>query len=115
MFYAIKMINLTNQMNAPANPNVANYNPELQTIDMTCTAVALTPLITSSALYVYYFSKSKSPQWSEFEYFLMDFTIHIATAVVMPFIMYCKNSKLRGYVFNMCKECFTFNRHPKTL
>ena len=91
------------------NYNVANYNPELETVDMTCATVALTPMITSSALYVYFFSKNESPEWSEFEYFLMDFTIHIATAVVMPFIMYCKNAKLRGYVFNKWKECFNFN------
>ena len=100
-------VNTSNQNN-PRNYNVALYNPELQTIGMTYLGMVVSCVITSSGIYVWYFSKDKSPMWSEFEYFLMDFTIHIATTVVIPFVLYCKNPKLRKYVFSLYSDMFSF-------
>ena len=100
-------VNTSNQNNHN-NYNVALYNPELQTIGMTYLGMVVSCIITSSGIYVWYFSKDKSPMWSEFEYFLMDFTIHIATTVVIPFVLYCKNPKLRKYVFSLYSDMFSF-------
>ena len=59
-------VNTSNQNN-PRNYNVALYNPELQTIGMTYLGMVVSCVITSSGIYVWYFSKDKTPMWSELE------------------------------------------------
>ena len=88
--------------------NSASFNPEIMDFKMTFGYMLLLPALCFPAVWLYYFS-NEQPNWSEFQFFLTDLSLHIAASIVMPCIVYGQNARLRSYAWQGIENYFEIN------
>ena len=93
--------------NIQNNFNNAALNSEIITFKTSLLTILFAPFLSLPAIYFYYFTKNR-PEWTEFQYYLMDFSVHIVTSIVTPCIIYGQNVRIRIYVKKSLKELFMF-------
>ena len=80
------------------NYNNAQSNPEILTFKSQSIVVFGFIMFSFPALYLYFFTV-KRPDWSEFQFYLIDLSVHFGASIMIPFFVYVQNSRLRSYVW----------------
>ena len=87
--------------------NNISLNPEIINFKMHLVAFLVVMFVCFPACNFYYLSYANGqPEWSEFQFFSMDLSIHFALSVIRPCIVYAQSSKSRSYLIKSFKHIF---------
>ena len=81
-------------------------NPEIINFKSKCIIFLAVIIVCFPAIKIYYWSYENQPEWSEFEFWAMDLSLHFALSVVGPCIVYARSAKSRSYLFKSVKDFF---------
>ena len=87
--------------------NNITLNPEIINFKMHLVVFLVVMIVCFPAYNFYYLSYANGqPEWSEFQFFSMDLSIHFALSVIRPCIVYAQSSKSRSYLIKSFKHIF---------
>ena len=95
------------QSTTPPKYNTLALNPEIINFKSKCIIFLTVFIVCFPAIKIYYWSYANGqPEWSEFQFFSMDLSIHFALSVVGPCIVYARSAKSRSYLLKSVKDFF---------
>ena len=90
----------------PPKYNTMALNPEIINFKSKCIIFLAVVFLCFPAIKIYYWSYQNQPEWSKFQFWAMDLSLHFALSVVGPFIVYARSAKSRSYLFKSVKDFF---------
>ena len=91
------------------NYNNAQLNPEILNFKSQSIVMFGFIMFSFPALYLYFFTV-KRPDWSEFQFYLIDLSVHFGASIMIPCFVYVQNARLRSYVWLAINDIIDYIR-----